>query len=370
MIFGMKDMTLCNEMLLSKLFSAGHRQILKNVIGNGTIMMLIDAAYQKPTAHTPVWLMRQAGRYMKEYRDLRKKVTFLELCKSPELVCETTVFAQETIHADAAIIFADILLILEPLGFDLEFAKNHGPVIHNPYTPDFAFEASNMAQSLQYVGDAIRMTRAALQPDIALIGFAGAPFTVATYAIEGGKSKDFSHVKSMLKDHKEAFQRLLTKLTDGTIAYLKMQVEAGANCIQLFDSWVSLLSAQDYQELVQPHVTRIFEAIAEVPTIYFGTKSGPLLHNMMQTKPTVMGLDADVRIREIWPALDHHPIQGNLNPELLADDFEQAIAQTDQILADVQKRPGFIFNLGHGILPHTHVDNVIRLIDHVHEKTS
>ncbi|MCB0272187.1 MAG: uroporphyrinogen decarboxylase [Bdellovibrionales bacterium] len=333
-------------------------------------MILIDACYKKPTSHTPVWLMRQAGRYMKEYRDLRAKVSFLELCKSPELVCETTVFACETIKADAAIIFADILLITEILGFQLEFAKNHGPIIHNPFTPSHTFPTHIEHEALHYVGHALSATRKELPKHKALIGFAGAPFTVATYCIEGGKSKDFAKVFALMKDHPDAFHGLLSQITDATISYLQMQTQHGADCIQLFDSWVGLLSPEQYQEFVAPYVKRIFNQIQNKPTIYFGTKTKHLLQTMVQTGPTVIGLDSDVSIKTMWPELSYHPIQGNLDPLILLEDQSTIFKETDRILAEVGQRDGYIFNLGHGIVPQTPVENVIALIQYVHEKTA
>jgi uroporphyrinogen decarboxylase len=334
-------------------------------------MLLLDAIAQKPVSHTPVWLMRQAGRYMKEYRDLRAKVSFLELCKAPELVCETTVFACETIGADAAIIFADILLITECLGFKLEFAKNHGPIIHNPLRAGTRapYPEKIDIEELTYVGHALRQTRRALPAHKALIGFAGAPFTVATYCIEGGKSKDFRHVRTLMQEDPEAFQTLMTHLTDGTIAYLNMQVQHGADVIQLFDSWISLLTPEEYTAHVLPHMKRIFAAMSQVPTIYFGTRTRELLPTMKQAGSTVMGLDSDVNIDQIWPTLDFMPIQGNLNQDVLLEDFSVIQKETDRILAEVDGRPGYIFNLGHGIKPRTPVENVIRLIEYVHEQT-
>lgn len=332
-------------------------------------MLLIDACNQKPTPHTPVWLMRQAGRYMKEYRELRSKVSFLELCKSPELVCETTVFACETIKADAAIIFADILLITESLGFELEFAKDHGPLLHNPYTPNHVFPASDIQHQYDYLGQGISLTRQALPKHKALIGFAGAPFTVATYCIEGGKSKEFAKVKTLMKENPKAFQALLTQITDATIPYLQLQIDAGADVIQLFDSWISILTPQEYETHILPHMKKIFSNIA-VPTIYFGTKTKALLPIMKIAGSTVMGLDSDVQIQEIWPQFDFSPIQGNLDPLILLEDFSTIQKQTDLILSQVSNRPGFIFNLGHGITPQTPVENVIRLIEYVHEQTS
>lgn len=335
-------------------------------------MILTDACFQKVTPYTPVWLMRQAGRYMKEYRDLRAKVSFLELCKSPELAAETTLFACKTINADAAIIFADILLITESLGFDLEFVKNHGPIIHNPFTPKHVFPKSDITSSYSYLDNAIRLTRKDLPKTKALIGFAGAPFTVATYCIEGGKSKDFKRTFDLITQHPDQFDRLLSHITDATIDYLKIQIDAGADCLQLFDSWVGILDAPTYEKHVLNHVKKIIERlnVHKLPLIYFGTRSEHLLPSMLKAQPTVIGLDSDTSIETTWPRIGFHPIQGNLNPKLLLEDFSLIQKETQGILDQVQRRPGYIFNLGHGILPQTPVDHVIRLIAYVQEKTA
>lgn len=326
------------------------------------------------TAHTPVWLMRQAGRYMKEYRDIRAKVSFLELCRSPELVCEVTTFACRTINADAAIIFADILLVAEALGFDLEFAKDHGPRIHNPFRSDkdvSTIDGSNISEKLNYVFDAISLTRKELDPKTSLIGFAGAPFTVSTYIIEGGKSKDFAHVRKLMKEDPTSWNKLLDAITTATIEYLNGQVKAGADSLQIFDSWIGLLSVDEYKVHVLPHMKKLFAGISkDVPVIHFGTKTKHLLTTMRQAGGTVQGLDTDVKISEYWPQINYAPIQGNLAPEVLLEDFGTVKREAQKILDQVQGRPGFIFNLGHGILPTTPVDNVIRLIEFVHTATA
>lgn len=335
--------------------------------------VFLQACQGKPTPHTPIWLMRQAGRYMKEYRDIRAKVSFLELCRSPELVCEVTTFACRKINADAAIIFADILLIAEAIGFNLEFAKDHGPRIHNPLRSDkdlSTIDASGIPEKLKYVFDAIALTRKELEPHYSLIGFAGAPFTVATYIIEGGKSKDFTHIKNVMKTQPKAWDGLMMALVDSTILYLQGQVKAGADTLQLFDSWIGILNEEEYVKYVFPYMKRLFEGLPkDVPTIHFGTKTKHLLLKMREAGGTVQGLDTDVSISDYWPKINYKPIQGNLAPEVLLEDFSTVKREAQKILDQVGNRPGFIFNLGHGIVPATPVDNVIKLIEYVHTAT-
>lgn len=332
--------------------------------------VFLDACRGRPTPFRPVWLMRQAGRYMKEYRALRSKVSFLELCRSPELVCDVTVHACRTIQADAAIIFADILLVAEALGFHLEFAQNHGPIIHNPFRSEehlSILDPKNMSEKLHYVFDAISLTRKELEPKYSLIGFAGAPFTVATYIIEGGKSKDFKHIKNLMYTNRKAWDGLMTAITDATIEYLNGQVKAGADCLQLFDSWIGILDLQDYEKFVFPYMKKLFDGLnKEVPAIHFGTKTKHLLLKMREAGGDVLGLDTDVQIREIWPQIDFAPIQGNLAPEILLQDIPTIQKEAKKILDQTGQKPGFIFNLGHGILPTTPVENVQALIEYVH----
>src|SRR3984885_622763 len=266
---------------------------------------------------TPVWLMRQAGRYMPEYRALRAKVPFLELCKDPGLATEVTVTAAERLGVDAAILFADILLILEPLGFDLEFAKGEGPVIHNPVR-----EARDVdrvrpfedASPLDYVFNAVRSIRAALRADLPLIGFAGAPFTLACYAIEGGGSRHYETAKAFMYRDPGAWDALLSRLVDATIVYLNAQARAGAQALQLFDSWVGTLGPDDYKRFVQPHMRRLFAGLdPSIPTIHFGTDTGSLLELQRDAGGHVIGLDWRVDLDRAWERLGPGVgVQGNL----------------------------------------------------------
>jgi uroporphyrinogen decarboxylase len=331
----------------------------------------LRACRREPTDVTPVWLMRQAGRYMSEYRAVREKVGFLELCKSPELATEVTVTAAERLGVDAAILFADILLILEPMGFKLEYSKGEGPVIHNPVREagdvDRVFALDDVSP-LDYVFRAVKSIRAALKPDLPLIGFAGAPFTLACYAIEGGSSRHYETAKTFMVSDPGAWDVLMSRLVDGTIAYLNAQAEAGAQVLQLFDSWVGTLGPDDYRRFVQPHMRRLFQGLnPEVPAIHFGTDTGTLLELQRDAGGDVIGLDWRVDLDKAWDRLGPGvAVQGNLDPAVLFGPEEEVRARVRRILDRAGGRPGHIFNLGHGILPNTPVPNVLALVDEVH----
>jgi uroporphyrinogen decarboxylase len=323
---------------------------------------------------TPIWLLRQAGRYMKEYREVREKVGFLELCKTPDLACEVTVTAREKIGADAAIIFSDILLITEPLGFHLEFTKGEGPSISNAYTDERHFDSTSPFDPKEHLGfvlDAISLTRKALPAEIPLIGFAGAPFTVASYVIEGGKSRTFEKTKSVMRDHPKAWETLLGRISTATAAYLNAQIKAGADAVQLFDSWIGALTVEEYRDHVSQHTERIFTAISpNTPAIHFGTNNSHLLPSMKAAGGTVIGLDYRVDLAETWEELGDVAVQGNLDPNLLLLDRTTIRKEALKILKQASGRPGHVFNVGHGVLPGTPVDNVRFLIDFVHEEST
>jgi uroporphyrinogen decarboxylase len=330
----------------------------------------LKACRCEQTDVTPVWFMRQAGRYMPEYRAVRAKVSFLELCHDPALATEVTVTAAERLGVDAAILFADILLILQPLGFDLEFAKGDGPRIHNPIRGSQDVDRIQLFDdptSLDYVFQAVRSIRSALKPTTPLIGFAGAPFTLACYAIEGGGSRHYEKAKAFMYRDRGAWNALLERLVDATALYLNAQVEAGANALQLFDSWVGNLGPVDYKRFVQPHMRRLFQQVTgSVPTIHFGTDTGSLLELQRDAGGDVIGLDWRVDLATTWDRLGNAvAIQGNLDPVVLFAERDEVIRQTHRILNEAAGRPGHIFNLGHGILPHTPVDNVLTAIDAV-----
>lgn len=308
---------------------------------------------------------------MQEYREVRARTSFLELCKTPDLAAEVTVTAAERLNVDAAIIFADILLILEPMGINLEFAKGEGPVIHNPVRESQDVERLREVEnvdSLSFVYEAIRRTRRALPPDLPLIGFSGAPFTLASYIIEGGGSKNYVYTKSLMYRDAGAWHALMSQISRALSKYLNAQVEAGAQAVQLFDSWVGCLSTEDYREYVLPHTRSVIENIREgVPVIHFGTGTAALLELMREAGGDVIGFDWRVRLDEAWQRVGDVAVMGNLDPVALFADQNHIRSQAQKILERAGGRDGHIFNLGHGILPETPVENVIALVEAVHE---
>jgi uroporphyrinogen decarboxylase len=335
----------------------------------------LKACRREPVPFTPVWLMRQAGRYMKEYREVRAKVSFLDLCKNPELCAEVAVTAQERIGADAAILFSDLLVILEPLGFGLEYTAGHGPVItgrmESREDVDRVLEVVP-GESLQYVFDAVRKTRASLKPHIPLIGFAGAPFTLAAYIVEGKSSRIFSKVKHFMTTQPAAWHALMEKISRAVVGYIHGQIQAGADAIQLFDSWVGCLSPEEFREYVLPHSRAVIQGIPKgVPVIHFGTGTGPFLKMFREAGGDVIGVDHRVELDRAWEQVGHEvALQGNLDPLSLCGPVDSLRPQVKKILDQAGGRPGHIFNLGHGIVPETPVDNVIRLIELVHEMSA
>jgi uroporphyrinogen decarboxylase len=327
----------------------------------------MKACHGLDTDVTPIWLMRQAGRYMAEYSKVREKVGFLELCKTPDLACEVTVTAVEKLGVDAAIIFADILLILEPMGAGLQFTAKDGPVINKPVRVAEDVNALQKvdSESLSFVFEAIKKTRRALPGNIPLIGFCGAPFTLASYLIEGGSSKHFAQTKKFMYSNPAAWHALLSKIVDASIPYLLGQVEAGAQVVQIFDSWVGCLSPDDYETYVKDHMTRLIGALKGIaPVIQFGLASNSLLMQMQQAGGDVIGLDWRVDLDEAWSKLGYHcGVQGNLDPTVLLSNRSEIEKQAKKILAKAANRPGHIFNLGHGVLPETPVDNVRFLVE-------
>lgn len=334
--------------------------------------LFLKACRREPVTRTPIWLMRQAGRYMKEYRELRAKVPFLELCKNSDLAAEVTVDAAHRLGVDAAIIFADLLLIVEPLGFELEYTKGEGPVIHNPFQgkADLArLKTVVPEESLSFVLDAVAKTRGALKPDLPLIGFAGAPFTVASYLIEGEGSRQFHKTKALMHSDEKTWHAFLDKIAQATILYLNAQIQAGAQAVQLFDSWVGALSPEDYRTFVLPHSRRILQSLEPgVPVIHFATQSTGLLKLMKEAGGNVIGIDWRVELDEAWKILgEDSAVMGNLDPTALFSDPKTIRAQAERILNQAAGRPGHIFNLGHGVLPETPLENVLSLISSVKE---
>ena len=332
----------------------------------------VRACKSQPVDHTPVWFMRQAGRYMAEYRAIRKEHSLLEICKKPALAAEVTITAAEFLGVDAAIIFADLLLPLEVMGLPFHFSAGEGPVIEKPVRSkeDIANLRTDRAAELGYVSEAVALVAKHFAGRVPVIGFCGAPFTLASYMIEGGGSRNYVHAKKMMYNHPKDWDALMSKLVAVTTAYSAEQVRAGADAIQIFDSWVGCLSVEDYRRYVLPHVTGMVKQLQKtgVPMIYFGTDSATLLPAMKETGADVIGLDWRIPLDEGWSRLEHKSaVQGNLDPVLLFADWKELKARAEDILRLAAGRPGHIFNLGHGILPETPVDNVKHLARFVQE---
>ena len=332
----------------------------------------MKACFRQESDVTPVWLMRQAGRYMAEYRAVREKVSFLELCKNPKLCAEVMVTAVEKLGVDAAIIFSDLLPILEPMGFDLEFTAGDGPVIHNPIRTSKDVDRVKPLESiaaLQFVADTVTATRASLPDKIPVIGFSGSPFTLASYMIEGSGSRNYVHTKTLMYSDPVAWKVLMDKLVESIALYLNSQIAAGAQCVQLFDSWAGCLSPNEYRTRILPHMHQLLESIVPgVPVVNFAT-GNPMLTSLLRgDSRTVVGLDWRVPLDVGWDmAGNDRAVQGNLDPTVLFSDLGTIRDQVHYVLSQAAGRPGHIFNLGHGILPGTPVDNVIALVDMVHE---
>jgi uroporphyrinogen decarboxylase len=337
---------------------------------------MMRAARREPAAGTPIWLMRQAGRYMAEYRAIRGKISFLDLCKNPDLCAEIMLTAVERLKVDAAILFSDLLLILEPMGIELQFGPSAGPLIGNALRTaadaDRLQELENV-ESLGYVMEAVRKTRTGLPDELPLIGFAGAPFTLAAYAIEGGASRDYRLTKSFMYNDAGAWKALLGRLSRAIAMYLNAQIAAGAQLVQLFDSWVGCLGVDDYSRYVMPHVQAVVKSLpADVPVILFSTGNPALLPCIKKAagnkENLVIGIDWRIRLDDAWQAIGRETaIQGNLDPAVLLSTPAEIHRQARAILDQAAGRPGHIFNLGHGVLPQTPVENAIALVDAVHE---
>lgn len=334
--------------------------------------IIMRALQFKKNGRVPIWLMRQAGRYMAEYQLIRQKVGFLEFCKNPDLCTGATITAVERLGVDAAIIFSDILLILEPMGLKLSYNDGIGPVIANPVRgPDAiaALKPVHPEDDLSFVLKAITQTRESMDSRIPLIGFCGAPFTVASYMIEGRSSRQFIPTKGLMHADPKTWHKLMAMLVDVHAKYLKAQVAAGAQILQIFDSWVGCLAAADFAEYILPHVKKLFEELGNnVPTIYFGSFTQEMLPFLRQIRATCIGMDWKTPMDQAWKLLGKDKgLQGNLDPALLFSAPEFFLPEAKKILATVGNKPGFIFNLGSGILPETPVDHVMALVDYVHE---
>ena len=342
--------------------------------------LLMKAARREPVERTPVWLMRQAGRYLPEYRELRRTTPFLDLCKNSDLAAEIMLTTVERLGVDAAIIFSDLLLILEPMGIHLEFPSGEGPVLHNPVRTaadvDRLVELETV-EPLNFVMETVRKTRAGLPETLPLIGFAGAPFTLAAYAIEGGTSRDYRLAKAMMYTDTGAWDALMGRLARAATLYLNAQIDAGAQLVQLFDSWAGCLGVDDYRRYVLPHTRSVIESIHPgVPVIHFATGNPallPLLADAFGKKPrdAVVGVDWRIRLDDAWRTIGYdRAIQGNLDPAALLAEPLEIRRRAKDILRQAAGRPGHIFNLGHGVLPQTPVEHVIALVETVHELSS
>lgn len=333
------------------------------------------ACRREPTDRVPIWLMRQAGRYMSEYRAIREKTTFLELCKNPALCAEVMITAVNRLNVDAAIIFSDLLPILEPMGLELEFTAGDGPAIRNPLREARDLERFRELESvepLSFVTETVALTRAGLSEQIPVIGFAGAPFTLASYAIEGGGSRNYLHTKALMYRDAGVWNEIMARLARAVTRYLNAQIAAGAQAVQLFDSWVGCLGPDDYRRFVLPHTKAIIDGLPRgVPVIHFAAGNPALLPLAAEAGGGVMGIDWRVALDDAWRAVGHdRAVQGNLDPAVLLSDREQIRRQAQEVLARAAGRPGHIFNLGHGVLQQTPVDNVLYLIETIRELTS
>ena len=322
---------------------------------------------------TPVWLMRQAGRYMPAYRRLKEKYAFLDMVKTPDIATEITLQPVDAFNVDAAIVFQDILPILEPMGLKLEYVGGSGPVIHNPVRTPADVESLAVhpaVEAMDFATAAIRQVRRALDGSVPLIGFSGAPFTLVCYAVEGGASRDYRHAKSLMYGQPETWRRLMEKMSMAVGDYLQAQAAAGAQALQLFDSWAGALSPADYEAYVLPHTRHAIDMVTntcDVPLIHFGTGTSGMLPLLKRAGGHVIGVDWRIELDEAWNRLGAEvAVQGNLDPTVLFAPVPVIESQAARILDSVRGRPGHIFNLGHGILQHTPVEHVSALVDFVH----
>ncbi len=334
----------------------------------------LRACWGKQTDHTPVWFMRQAGRYMESYRKIRSKHEVLEICKTPSLSASVTLDAANLLGVDAAILFADIMLPLEGMGVQLKILDG-GPSIEKPLRDAESVEHLERLEPekhVPFVMDSIRLIQEKLDRGIPLIGFSGAPFTLASYLIEGGPSRDFMLTKKMMYGQPEVWSNLMTKLTDTVSAYLSAQIQAGVDAVQLFDSWSGCLSPSDYGEFVLPYTRKIFDHLEGkgVPRIHFGVGTAGILNIMSKSGGEVFGVDWRIPIDEAWNRLGHVAIQGNLDPAIVLGDWRLVEARTREILEKTRGRPGHVFNLGHGVLPETRPEQLQKLVKFIHASTA
>ena len=334
----------------------------------------LAACRREPADATPVWFMRQAGRSLAAYRALRERYDILTLAKTPELCAEITLMPVEALGVDAAVLFADIMLPLEPMGVLLEIEPEVGPIIHNPVRSRADVKRLRLfepAEEVAFVMEALGMVRREVDGRQALIGFSGAPFTLACYLIEGRPSREYAIAKSFMFREPDAWHELMSKLSEVTVRYLRAQIEAGAQVVQLFDSWIGVLAPADYQTYVAPHMRRIFASIGTVPTIHFGTQTAALLELMAEAGGDVIGIDARQSLDVAWDRVGAgRGMQGNLDAARLLAGWKATKEGADDVLRRAAGRPGHIFNLGHGVMPGTDPVLLRQLVEHVHEETA
>lgn len=333
--------------------------------------VFLQACRGEPTPYTPIWLNRQAGRYMPEYHQVKGQMPSLDFFKHPEKAAQATLDAQRILGVDAAIMFADLLPILEPMGLQLDYLPGQGPVFANPLRRAADVDAlvtAPASEATPYIAQTVRNILHELPPAVALIGFAGAPFTLASYAIEGKGSRNYVFVKKMMYEHPDLWAQLMQKLVAQVASYLQLQIDSGVDAVQIFDTWVGNLSVVDFRTYVAPHLQALLaELQGQVPVIYFGTGNGHLLADVAGMGFDVLAMDWRTPLAETWQALDVPAVQGNLDPIVLCADRDTVARQSRALLDSVAGRAGHIFNLGHGIIPETPVDNVKFLVDFVHE---
>lgn len=338
-------------------------------------LLFLRAARRERTERTPIWFMRQAGRILPEYREMRQRWTLIEICRQPELCAEVTLQPVRRMPVDAAVMFADIMLPLIGIGVDLELVDNVGPVVQHPIRDRAGIEALRPIepeQDVPFVMETVRILKRELAGKTAVLGFSGAPFTLASYLIEGRPTREFALTKAMMYGEPELWHVLMERLTGIMITYLQAKAAAGVDALQLFDSWIGALSPQDYETYVRPYTQQIFAALAPtgLPFIHFGTNTGGLLDQMKDDGGSVLGVDWRVPLDVAWDRIGHDKgIQGNLDPALLLAPHAVMEAGAEDVLRRAAGRPGHIFNLGHGLLPQSPLDNVLRLVDFVHERS-
>ncbi len=332
--------------------------------------VLLKACRREPVPHTPVWFMRQAGRALPEYRKLREGTAMLESCFRPDLVTEITLQPVRRLGVDAAIFFSDIVVPLKAVGVDLDIVPGVGPVVAAPFRTAADLDRLPELLAAPQITQAVQQLIGELGAT-PLIGFAGAPFTLASYLVEGGPSKNHAQTKALMHGDPGLWWQLMDRLASIALAFLRVQVDAGASAVQLFDSWVGALPAADYCTFVQPHSARVLAGVADVPRIHFGVGTGELLHDMGQAGADVVGVDwrvpLDEAVRRVGPG---KALQGNLDPTLVLGPTSVVRAQTERIVAEGRAAEGHVFNLGHGVLPETDPDALARIVDHVHELTA